>query len=246
MPSPLRFQFPPESAEDAGPGYRSRLYERFADLLPLVTYSVILWCGVVYFLLNRDLGGNVAMELAHRLGLTTRQDLAGGRWWGLVATSCIHFDLWHIGFNMLWLVKLGSLMERGLGSLKTLAFFIAAAFVSSTLQLFISGPGIGFSGVVYALGGFIWGAWPRYTGFLEGFTASSLRWLLGWQALCFLLSWGGMLPIGNTAHITGMAFGFLVGLWACRGTRQGWPWLAASLAMLLACTGLVVMAAMSS
>lgn len=246
MLSPLRFQFPPDGPEDAGPGYRSRVYERFAELLPIVTYSVILWCVLVFFLLNRDQVGSVAVnQLAHILGLTTRQDLADGRWWGLIATTCIHFNLWHIGFNMLWLVRLGSLMERGLGSLKTLAFFIAAAFVSSTLQLVIDGPGIGFSGVVYALGGFIWGAWPRFTGFLEGFTASSLRWLLLWQGLCFLLSWGGMMPIGNTAHISGMAFGFLVGLWACKGTKNGWYWLAASLLMLLGCIGLVATLALN-
>ena len=190
MPSPLRFQFPPDNPADAGPTYRSRLYERFADLLPVVTYSVMLWCVVVFLLLNKDQVGNAAYELAHMLGLTTRQDLAEGRWWGLIAAACIHFNLWHIAFNMLWLFKLGSLMERGVGSLKTLAFFIAAAFVSSTLQLFIGGPGIGFSGVVYALAGFMWGAWPRYTGFLEGFSASTLRWLLIWQAICFLLSCG--------------------------------------------------------
>ena len=245
MPSPLRFQFPPDNPADAGPTYRSRLYERFTDLLPVVTYSVMLWCVVVFFLLNQDQVGNAAYELAHMLGLTTRQDLAEGRWWGLVAAACIHFNLWHIAFNMLWLFKLGSLMERGVGSLKTLAFFIAAAFVSSTLQLFIGGPGIGFSGVVYALAGFMWGAWPRFTGFLEGFSASTLRWLLIWQAICFLLSAGGMMPIGNTAHISGMAFGFLVGLWACRGTRQGWYWLAASLAMLLGSAALVLMSALS-
>ena len=245
MPSPLRFQFPPDNPADAGPTYRSRLYERFADLLPVVTYSVMLWCVVVFFLLNKDQMGNAAYELAHMLGLTTRQDLAEGRWWGLVAAACIHFNLWHIAFNMLWLFKLGSLMERGVGSLKTLAFFIAAAFVSSTLQLFIGGPGIGFSGVVYALAGFMWGAWPRYTGFLEGFSASTLRWLLIWQAICFLLSASGMMPIGNTAHISGMAFGFLVGLWACRGTKQGWYWLAASLVMLLGSIALVVASALS-
>lgn len=239
-----RFPFPPDNPEEAGPAYGSRLYERFAGLLPVVTYSVILWCVLVYFLLNNDQSGSVlTYKLAQMLGYTTYQDLSAGRWWGLIASTCVHFDLWHIAFNMLWLVRLGSLMERGLGSLKTLAFFVAAGFVSSTLQLVIGGPGIGFSGVVYALGGFMWAAWPRYTGFLEGFTTSSLRWLLIWQALCFALSWGGIMSIGNTAHISGMLFGFLVGLWACRGTSGGWYWLTASAVMLVSCITIVVMIA---
>ncbi|MCP5535269.1 MAG: rhomboid family intramembrane serine protease [Akkermansiaceae bacterium] len=167
------------------------------------------------------------------------QDLHEGRWWGLIGSAFIHFELWHVGFNMLWLVRLGTLMERGLGSMKTAAFIVVSAFVSSTLSQVIDGPGIGFSGVVYAMGGFIWGAWPRYTGFLEGFNGSTLRWFLLWQGVCFLLTWGGMLPIGNAAHISGMVFGFLVGLWACKGSKRGWYWLAASLSMTLVCVGIV-------
>ena len=236
MSLPFRFPYPPNSPDDAGPTLGSRLYERFSNVLPIVTYSVMLWCVLVYFLLNKgDANSVTTYKLAHFLGYTTHQDLAEGRWWGLIASTCVHIDLWHVVFNMLWLLRLGSLMERGLGSLKTLAFFIAAAFVSSTLQLLIGGPGIGFSGVVYALGGFMWAAWPRFTGFLEGFNGSSLRWLLIWQAFCFVLSWGGMMQIGNTAHISGMAFGFLVGLWACRGTKKGWYWLSASALMILVC-----------
>ena len=104
-------------------------------------------------------------------------------------------------------------MERGLGSVKTAGFICAAAFVSSTYQLVIGGPGIGFSGVVYAMGGFMWAAWPRYTGFLEGFNGHTLRLFLIWQGFCFILSWGNILPIGNTAHISGMLFGFLLGMW---------------------------------
>ncbi len=165
----MRFQFPPDNPADAGPMLRSRLYERFVDLLPIVTYASLLWCGVVYFLLHRDTSdpGNTS-ELMHKLGGLTAEDLVAGRWWGLVGSAFIHYDFFHAVFNMYWLVKLGSLMERGLGSLKTAAFFIVAAFVSSSYQLVIGGAaGIGFSGVVYAMAGFMWGAWPRYTGFLK-------------------------------------------------------------------------------
>ena len=247
MPAFRRFPFPPAHPDDAGPAYGSRQFERFPSLLPVLTYSIMLWCVAVFFLLNRDDSGSVATyKMAHFLGYTTHEDLAQGRWWGLIASTCVHVDLWHIVFNMLWLARLGPLMERGLGSWKTLAFFISAGFVSSTLQLFFGSPGIGFSGVVYAMGGFMWAAWPRYTGFLEGFTSNSLRWLLIWQALCFALSWGGMMPIANTAHISGMAFGFLAGLWACRGTRKGWYWLAATAATLLGCVTLIIIAATGS
>ena len=237
----MRFQFPPDDPADAGPGYRSRLFERFGDLLPVVTYAVLLWCIAVYFLLNKDTSGATNLnELAHRLGAMSGQDLIDGRWWTMIGSAFVHFNLWHIGFNMLWLVRLGSLMERGLGSIKTAAFIVAAAFVSSTFQIFIGGPGIGFSGVVYAMGGFIWGAWPRYTGFLESFNGSTLRMFIIWQGLCFIPTWGGLMPIGNTAHISGMIFGFLVGLWACKGTKRGWYWLTGAVLMVLVCVALLI------
>lgn len=237
----MRFQFPPDNPADAGPTHRSRLYERFVDLLPVVTYATLLWCVSVYLLVNRALSeGNEWQVLIVKLGYTDRQILADGQWWGMVAAAFIHVDLWHLAFNMYWLVKFGTLMERGLGSVKTALFFAVTAFVSSTYQLQIGGHGIGFSGVVYAMGGFMWGAWPRYTGFLEGFNGHTLRWFLLWQGVCFLLSWGGMLPIGNTAHISGMLFGFLLGMWAHRGTRRGWPWLSASAAMLAGAVMLVL------
>ncbi len=75
----MRFQFPPDDPADAGPGYRSRLYERFGDLLPVVTYAVLLWCIAVYFLLNKDTSGATDLnELAHRLGAMSGPKMA--RW----------------------------------------------------------------------------------------------------------------------------------------------------------------------
>ena len=239
----MRLPLPPDDPTDAGPMYHSRLYERFVDLLPVVTYASLLWCVSVYFLIKSGSSNHVnAEKLLHLLGATSHADLADGRWWALVGSAFIHMELFHLGFNMYWLVRLGSLMERGLGSLKTLAFIIAAAFVSSALQLAIGGAaGIGFSGVVYAMIGFMWGAWPRYTGFLESMNGRTVRFFLIWQGVCFLLTWGRILPVANTAHISGMVFGLLAGLWACKGTKGGWYWLAACLAMTVMATGLVVL-----
>ena len=228
----LRFQFPPENPADAGPGCRSRLYERFVDLIPVVTYASLLWCITVFLLIYRCISERGEVQiLMVKLGATAERELSLGQWWGMIASAFIHVEFLHLAFNMYWLVKLGSLMERGLGSVKTAVFFVVTAFVSTTYQLEIGGYGIGFSGVVYAMAGFMWGAWPRYTGFLEGFNGRTLRFFLIWQGLCFLLSMSNIMPIGNTAHISGMLFGFLLGMWAHKGTKHGWRWLAASVAM---------------
>ena len=238
----MKFQFPPDNPADAGPTHRSRLFERFPDLVPVVSYSVLLWCAAVYFLINgKNASTADSSSLLRSLGAGNMFDLSQGGWWRLITTAFVHQELWHCFFNMYWLIRFGTLMERGLGSVKTASFFILAAFVSSGWQIIMSpSGGIGFSGVVYAMGGFMWGAWPRYTGFLEGFNGSTLRWFLLWQGICFLLTWGGMLPIGNTAHISGMAFGFFVGFWACWGTKRGWPWLAAAGGMIAIATAVAI------
>ena len=238
----MRFQFPPDNPADAGPTHRSRLYERFVDLLPVVTYATLLWCAVVFFLLwGIDKGSlDKLLEMRIRLGATGKAELAAGRWWGMITSAFVHGGMLHFIFNMYWLITFGALMERGLGSVKTAVFFAVTAFVSSAYQIQIGGSGIGFSGVVYAMGGFMWGAWPRYTGFLEGFNGHTLRWFILWQGICFLLSWNNMIPIGNTAHISGMLFGFLLGMWAHKGTKRGWHWLLASLLMAAGAIGIVL------
>ena len=242
MNFPLKFQLPPDNPADAGPTLRSRLYERFPDLLPVVSYGVLLWCVAVYFIINTSDSDRVDMRaLMHMLGATSAADLIDGRWWGLITSSCVHVKLFHIFFNMYWLIRFGTLMERGLGSIKTLSFFVLAAFVSSGWQMMMApAGGIGLSGVVYAMGGFMWGAWPRFTGFLEGFNGSTLRWFLIWQGICFFLSWGNILPIGNTAHISGMVFGFFIGLWACWGNKRGWQWLLAAILMILVAAAVAI------
>lgn len=225
----MRYQFPPEDPADAGPTYRSRFFERFANLVPVVTYASLLWCVSVYLLILRAQTEEDDLTIVMaKLGAVGEQVLIDGQWWCMITSAFIHKEIWHLFFNMYWLVRFGSLMERGLGSVKTAGFICAAAFVSSTYQLVIGGAGIGFSGVVYAMVGFMWGAWPRYTGFLESFRSRTLGFFLIWQGICFLLTLGNIMAIGNTAHISGMLFGFLLGMWALKGTRKGWYWLAAS------------------
>jgi rhomboid protease GluP len=66
-------------------------------------------------------------------------------------------EIWHLGFNLYWLVILGRDLEQALGRWKLVALFVCAAFVSSAAQLAVGGStGIGFSGVGYAMFGLLW------------------------------------------------------------------------------------------
>ncbi len=137
-----------------------------------------------------------------------------GAVWGLVTTAIVHQTAWHILFNMMWARSFGVLIERDMGSMRYLAFLVAAAFVSSGWQLLTSSEtGIGFSGVVYALFGYAWARSrgnPRYAAFVRG--GSTIAWMLGWLLLCIVLTVAKKWNVGNAAHVAGLVFGLAVGL----------------------------------
>jgi len=118
--------------------------------------------------------------------------------------------------------------------LKTILFFVATGFVSSAISTAITQvPGVGMSGVVYALCGFMWTAWSRWTGFLEKFKGQTVKFLLFWQLICFVLTATGSYNVGNFSHISGMVYGALIGKWACMGNKNGKPWMLATLGFTL-------------
>jgi tetratricopeptide (TPR) repeat protein len=91
-------------------------------------------------------------------------------------------------------------------------FFVGAAWVSSALQLAVGGEtGIGFSGVGYALFGFMWVARARIPSFQPLIIGSVIGLFLGWLVFCIVVSHVGVMNVANTAHFAGLIFGVLLG-----------------------------------
>ncbi|MCK5828481.1 rhomboid family intramembrane serine protease [Candidatus Bipolaricaulota bacterium] len=177
-----------------------------------VTYVIIAVCGGLwaYFKLGNELARYVDVVdfLAPRNFI-----IWTGAWWGLATSAFVHFEIWHIFFNMWWTKDLGGLLEPTMGKGKFIFFVLAAAIVSSGVQLaFSSQTGIGFSGVVYAMFGYgiaVRRIQPTYSKILN---SKTIIWLLGWLILCILLSYAGILNIANAAHFGGLAFGYCFGM----------------------------------
>jgi membrane associated rhomboid family serine protease len=137
-----------------------------------------------------------------------------GSVWGLLTSAFVHIAFWHILFNLWWARDFGRLLEPDMGSRRYAGFILAAAVTSSGWQILVSiTPGIGFSGVVYALFGYALArrrSHPAYQALLRW---STIGWLLAWLVLCLVLTilnvWTS---IANGAHFGGLAFGYLVGL----------------------------------
>ena len=186
---------------------------------PVTTISILV-CIAIWVGLSMS-GEGVPWHTLRRFGLLPPTDIWDGEYWGLVTPAFVHFEIWHLAFNMCWLWILGSRLERAIGPLRYLAFIAVSAFVASAFQLAISETtGIGFSGVLYAMFGFMWpAAYWRYPEFRDVIHAANVRLMLGWAVLCVVITHLEAMNIGNAAHFSGLAFGIAVaGATVARGS----------------------------
>lgn len=184
--------------------------ESQADSHVLVSILAIAVCGAVFLLItvSADYG---SWESLARYGYLPAASIWAGGYWALVTSNFVHFELWHVAFNIYWLWVLGHRLEQAIGSLPFLAFWVVSACVSSSFQLIVSDDtGIGASGVVYAMFGFMWLTrqhYPRFGEVVDDRTAQLfILWLVGCMAVTYFDIW----QIGNAAHLSGLLFGIAV------------------------------------
>jgi len=164
-------------------------------------------------------------EYEHDDGSAKRQsdlsEIRHGEIWRLITPIFIHFGPLHLLFNMLWLLDLGTMVERRQSArvLAALVLFIAAT--SNLAQHLMNGPSFGgMSGVVYGLIGYIWirGKFDPLSGLFLHRTTVTMA--LVWFFLCLV----EVIPhVANTAHATGLgigvAWGYISAMAAKRNLR---------------------------
>lgn len=148
-----------------------------------------------------------------------------GEIWRTITPIFLHSDIFHLLFNMVWLVVLGKQIEERIGKLRYVLFIIIAAIITNTAQYLMSGPNfLGFSGVLCAMLTFIWSrqkiaGWEGYQ--LDrgtmAFITFFILFMFGIQLFSFILEIqsGKTTGIGiaNTAHLTGAVIGFILARW---------------------------------
>lgn len=146
-----------------------------------------------------------------------------GEIWRIFTPILLHGDLLHLLFNMLWLYVLGRQMEERLGHFRYILFILIAAAITNTAQYLMTGPNfLGFSGVLCAMLTFIWmrqrkTPWEGYqlqqSTFL--FILIFVFGMLALQLAVFVIEVSTKralaISIANTAHITGLLVGLLLG-----------------------------------
>ena len=178
---------------------------------PWVTYLAIGVCAAIcaYFNLPRESSSH--LPIAEFL-VPSSFSMWSGAYWGLLTSAFVHFEAWHIFFNMWWLKDFGALLELTLGRPKYSLFIMAAAVVSSGAELAVTSRiGIGFSGVVYAMFGYLLAARRVQPAYQQIITRQTIIWLLGWIILCIVLTYAKVLRVANATHVAGFLFGYCVG-----------------------------------
>lgn len=151
------------------------------------------------------------------------EKIGQGQVWRFFTPSLIHKDLFHLLFNMGWLLLLGLQIERRISKIRFILLVLLIGSLSNTAQYFMGGAYfLGFSGVVAGLTGFIWirqkkapeekYPLPRATALFVFYFILAMMFLDGLSlALKMMFSITVPINIANTAHIVGGLTGLVLG-----------------------------------
>ncbi len=151
------------------------------------------------------------------------QELSAGQVWRLITPIFLHLGLFHLLFNMYWLILLGGLIESKRGSVRLLVLVLATAIPSNVAQLYFDfslagglhlAPRLnpyfgGMSGVNYGLFGYVW---------MKSRLQPDQGMMIGTQTVVILMLWfflclSGLIGnVANTAHAVGLVVGLVAGL----------------------------------
>lgn len=140
---------------------------------------------------------------------------ASGELWRLVTPIFLHFGIFHVLFNSLWMWDLGRRLEYLMGPIQFLLFVIITGAASNLAQFFWSGPGFGgMSGVVYALVGFIAIRQRLVPHPLVAVAPALIGFMLFWLVLCMsgVVDYFIAGSVANAAHLGGLIAGAVYAL----------------------------------
>jgi GlpG protein len=173
---------------------------------PIITFAVIGLCILIFVWGAADQVG------MYRRIVQPINNLPSG-WWALFSTALVHFEISHLVFNLIAFWALGQIVELTAGKIRFVILLLLVTWTASFSQLFFERAlGIGLSGVVYGVFGFMLGAAP-VNHYYSWFVRKNAAMLIGWAILCVVLTQVKVLKIANAAHFGGLIFGALCGLY---------------------------------
>lgn len=194
-----------EENDSIQPGFQGR-----GDPIPYVTQFVCAVCGLMFIglSLERHPVNNPIFQWA----VPGAIEIFGGRYWGLLTAPFVHIEIWHVAFNVYWFWILGRAVEREVGRIALILLVVFSAVTAAGAELAVSDTtGIGLSGVVYAVFGFMWMGSRRIRAFADLLPRQTVGIFLVWLVACYIATEFKVMNIANAAHLFGMLFGMAAG-----------------------------------
>lgn len=151
----------------------------------------------------------------HRYGygiapLVMNDEALRGEPWRLVTSALPHGGILHIVFNLYWLWVFGTIIEESFGWLRTTGIILLFAVGSAAAEFAVFRGGIGLSGVVYGMFGFLWILGKRDLRFFAVVDRPTIHLFIIWFFVCIVLTVADILRIANVAHGVGWILGMML------------------------------------
>ncbi len=179
-------------------------YERFK---PIITIIIGLVCIGLYLGINLE-NTPLSWEIYKKWGAPSINDIFNGSYWGLITSNFLHVEIWHIAFNLYWLLIFGKKIEFEASIPFYVFLIISSALVSSLAEIGLSdSTGIGLSGIGYALFGYIFTKSKRSVAYKDFLSNETINVFIIWLFLCIILTQTNIWKVGNAAHVSGLIWG---------------------------------------
>jgi len=181
---------------------QNKQYEMTFKSKPVILTPILIGLNILIFLLIHLGFGDAIIAYGANFGPAVQQ----GQIWRLLTSVFIHFDIFHIFFNMYALYIIGKQIETFLGREKFIVIYLISGITGSMLANVVSDSlGIGASGAIFGLlGALIWFGY-HYRLYLGQNLKTQII-----PILILNLLIGLIVPnISLSAHIGGLVGGFL-------------------------------------
>ena len=201
----------PDDFDYSQPVNRNRVTDGSAPLLTIGLIALCVLLTAIFWIAPQDDKSNSLYKVVH-IALLTPDQIWSGHYLGLVTSFFIHLDLMHLGFNMIWIWKMGATLEKSVSAWKYVLFMVMGTAVGSCCELLVSGQtGAGASGAGYALMGLFWGGRGFHDSWRQLGTRDNMRLFLVWGVFCIFMTVTHVMSVANGAHFGGLLFGLAVG-----------------------------------
>lgn len=184
---------------------RRESFSQYIKLYPVV--STLLAINIIIYLITMIpfIGPRV-----FGLGIGFNYLIANGEWWRFITPMFLHAGIMHLLFNMFALFLFGPELERLAGKVRFLTIYFLAGIFGTIASYFLQDlyyRHVGASGAIFGILG-AFGALVYYT----RRTMPQLRQMMLPIIIISIIMTFLNPGINVTAHLTGMAVGFLIGL----------------------------------